>query len=132
MLKYREAIPFMLLMLLGSTSSCFLNSSMAWLHICRLSGVSTWGTHCWAYAVARYRRATESFSSRATAFLKCSIAVSYFAALYAWTPLFNWSRALSLLHPAVKSSTSTAAATIGYRTLLFMIPLTNLNLVMQV
>src|SRR4029077_11428562 len=37
-----------------------------------------------------------------TAFLKCSMASSYLALLYACTPLLSWSRAFSLLHPVAE------------------------------
>src|SRR5579883_3479846 len=50
------------------------------------------------------------------------MASSYFALLYAWTPLFSWSRALRRWHPVTRTSNERVAAAIAEnRTLRFIL-----------
>src|SRR5437868_2860539 len=102
-------------------TSWYCSSAISALRL--FSGVSMPGTYKPTYAVARYSRATPRLGSSATAFLKCSMASSNLAALYDCTPLFSWSRALSLLQPVESASSTANALTPNHLALLFILVL---------
>src|SRR6516164_3501041 len=105
-----EAKPSIALILLESFSSTPRYSAMAsWP--CRIfSSEGAPGMYWLAYAVARYKRAFKRSGSRSLASLKSSTAASNCAFLKAATPLFNKSRARSLLHPEIPATRIKATA----------------------